>query len=539
MKRSGEAWGAECSQGIRKGKQTTPPLVLALVLLGAVLLATSCKKDDGSNPVGPPDTTLPDTTVYTLRVIAPGAFLPNIPYPVVVYDPEANPRSAGWVDVDLDASLEASAPLSMRMKRGAGSTLLIPGVEDSLTLDLLSPLGAIEGHHAAVRNDSMTVRNVSGVLAGPDLVWGPKEVIRIDNGATVNSGDVLHIEEGTVVLLGDLAPLRVAGQLTATGSDSLPILFSPMQADQPWGQIDGTDGSVNLSWTFLVGGGGDDSRAFGHSHSEPVIYLENASLTASHVFLLDNPGKALGSLNAEVSLDSCLISRCDTGGELQGTWLQASDSYFLDMPNDTPEEIDDDNDAIYLNSVKAGEERPSRLERCVFVTGKDDAIDHNGALVVIDGCVIEDFDNEGVAASNQRRIEVRNTLVMHCEQGIEAGYGSPEVVVDHCTLLENQTGLRWGDWYSGWDHDGTLTVTNTISVRNTLHNVWNYDPANGLPREGVVSVRYSIVNEADYNQGEGNLAGTVDFRDDYTLDPESIGAEAGSDSLDMGLLSLP
>ncbi|MBU1937011.1 right-handed parallel beta-helix repeat-containing protein, partial [bacterium] len=293
----------------------------------------------------------------------------------------------------------------------------------------------------------------------------------------------------------------------------------------------------DYTYAFFTGGGGDESRQFGHSNSQPVLAGENCELMLDNVYIIDNPGKAMGFRTSEVDMTISLISRCDTGGELEETRLHFEDCYFLDIPNDNSIEVDDDNDALYVHYPWTNGEDRSVIRNCVFITGKDDGIDQNETDLLISGCIIEDFDNEGIAASTSGEVEVLNTLVLRCEQGIEAGYGSPQVFVNHCVCLENEIGVRFGDSYD-WGCTGILNVTNSIVTGNSHHNVWNYDFLLGGPREGAISVTYSIVNQADYDDGEGCMTGVPQFTSDYRLQPDSPGSNAASDSLDMGLLPM-
>ena len=75
-------------------------------------------------------------------------------------------------------------------------------------------------------------------------------------------------------------------------------------------------------------------------------------------------------------------------------------------------------------------------------------------------------------------------------------------------------------------------------MSNSLHNVWNYDLLLCGPQEGAITVTYSIVNQPDYDDGEGCITGVPRFTSDYRLQPNSPGSNAAYDGLDMGLLPL-
>jgi hypothetical protein len=205
------------------------------------------------------------------------------------------------------------------------------------------------------------------------------------------------------------------------------------------------------------------------------------------------------------------------------------------MPNGDSIEVDDDNDGLYLFYAWCGGPDTSTVTNCVFASGKDDGLDHNGAILKISNCIFEDFDNEGIATSNLNCAVIYNCLVKACEQGIEAGFGSPNVFVNHCTLIGNETGLRFGDWYD-WGCSGHLTAINTVVANSSLHNVWNFDVESGGPIPNALEITYSLVNESEYDSGAGCITGTAIFNDEYELMPNSPGYGAGADGMSMGIL---
>jgi hypothetical protein len=253
---------------------------------------------------------------------------------------------------------------------------------------------------------------------------------------------------------------------------------------------------------------------------------------------MDNPGKAMGAKAAVVKLKDCLITRCDTGGELVETLAQIRTSHFLDMPSEHGVFVDDDNDCLYLKGEYvdgSGDKPASLVEGCVFAVGKDDGIDHNGANVVVNDCSMEGFAHEGIACSGGGRIEIRNTLARQNEQGIEAGYGEPDVVVDHCVVTDNDVGFRYGDSYD-WEVTGHLAVTNSISFGNQKHNVWNWVNLLDGPAADALDISYSMVDDPEWDGQAHNLAGQPVFDDAWRLAPGSPGVGKGSDGQDIGLL---
>ncbi len=151
---------------------------------------------------------------------------------------------------------------------------------------------------------------------------------------------------------------------------------------------------------------------------------------------------------------------------------------------------------------------------------------------------IEGFDHEGIACSKNNWVQVANTLVRNCQQGIEAGYGSPAVTVSHCTVVGNEIGFRLGDSYERVV-SGSLTVLDSIAVDNSQANIWNFSRRDGGPLLGHVDISYSIVDTLEWDATNSNLPGLPLFDGSYHLMPDSIGIGAASDGQDIGLLASP
>lgn len=469
--------------------------------------------------------------IYSLRI--PAVVQPGMPFPVVAMKYNSNPRIETAESVFIESSTGPVSPNQFTVKRGVGSLSTTVQTEGVSTIRLVSQWGAIlAGADVLVRNHS-TSRRMSGILSGEDLVWDSTAVIEIETEAVVPTGEELTVDPGTLVLLGYWARLIVEGEIHCRGTASNPVLFTSRVAGDPWGEIFHDYSSGEYEHVFLTGGGGDSTQAFGHSNSQPVFAGNRAEIQLNHVCITDCPGKAFGLNSSVIEIDSSLITRCDTGGEFHSCVLTVRNTRFQDIPCGDSSSSDDDNDALYIRGSYFNGET-SVISRCVFVTGEDDGIDQNGAYLNIEDCVIAGFRHEGIAASNHSTVDVFNTLVSDCEQAAESGYGTPSLRLNHCTLVNNDIGLRFGDEYN-WGCLGDLEAINTVSVNNRLHNVWNYDERIGAPREGAITITWSLVNDPLYDSGEGCTTGTPIFNQEWMLAEGSPGYEAAADGGSMGI----
>lgn len=464
----------------------------------------------------------------------PTRALSNQLLPIAV-ETEGDIREQSIYQFSISSSPPSLQPADVIVKRGRGAALVsITGSGETVVSGECG--NTVVGFCSLIHIlENPLVRELAGDLTGNNLIWDSTSVICITSNIRVPAGNTLLIQPGTIVTLAAQAEIIVEGSIDCDGEGS-PVQFLPAVPGIPWGQIDHRPGAnAAYASVFFVGGGGNPSRAFGHSASQAVLGGEQCSVIADNIVIMDCPGKACGFLQSNITVSNSLITRCDTGGEFAESLVQVSYSHILDIPDGDGAIDDDDNDGIYLFAPWNEGSNPSIIKHCVFMTCEDDAIDHNGANVLISDCVIDGMYHEGLAASNANSATITNTLVINCEQGIEAGYGNPAIVVNHCTLLNNRIGLRFGDSYD-WGCTGRINMTNSIIHDSDSLNVWNYDLTIEAPREGTIGITYSIVNQAEYDSCTGCLTGTPSFNRDYQLLSGSIGNKAASDNLNMGIL---
>lgn len=461
------------------------------------------------------------------RLIHPTTYFPNAPFPVVIEMGQNNFVSTIHNDVDSlywqdNGTADA---IALELKHGRTSALLANGFTGDLELEWMGEMATISAETGAVMNHSGTIGNSESWLSG--------SVHHIIGDVTLAAGMTLTIEPGTWVVFDGLFNLTVNGELQINGTENDPVCLIGNGQAVEWGGLV-VNGTLHTDHVFMVGGGADASLAFGHSGSQSVIKVENGDAQLNRTYLLDNAGKGLGANGGSIQFANGLIQRCDMGGEFHSAYVDLRKSHILDTPNADGIEVDDDNDGMYFSGISPMVSGPSRIDSCVFHTGKDDGIDHNGAFLIVLGSIISDFDNEGVAASNTNAISIYNTLVKNCEQGIEAGYGSPQVSVDHCVMYGNGIGLRFGDWYN-WGCTGQITCTNSI-MANNADNIHNFDVLTNGPVANAIDVSYSLTNDADYDGQTGCLTGAPLFSQSFHLEAGSIGIGAADDSSNMGLV---
>ena len=397
---------------------------------------------------------------------------------------------------------------------------------------------SVEGYNGAkqvVVEQDIPQINLSGSV-GMDTYLENTSDYYLYEDLVINENVTLTVEAGTRVFIGEDVNIIVHGILSIEGTQLEPILFSAIDQNKAWGGINilnsNIEDSSRITYAFINRAGGNSDFVFGHSNSQAVIKCENSNLIVSNCYITDNEGKCFGSTNSNLKILDSYITRSDLGGEFIQSIVNAKNVYVVDIPDGDHIIADDDNDGFYFNAVHPSG-NSSIVDSCIFVTGEDDAIDHNGAKLEIRNCIIDDFNHEGIAASNSNSVFVFNTLIKDCEQGIEAGYGNPLVNIEHCVLIDNGVGVRFGDNYN-WGCTGEINIINSISYNNT-DNFKNFDILTGGPVSDAINVSYCMTNDIEYDNYPYCIVGNPIFEQDYFLAQNSPGRGMASTGLDLGL----
>lgn len=384
-------------------------------------------------------------------------------------------------------------------------------------------------------------RNLSGVLSGDDLVWGPADgVIHLTGDVTVNEGNTLSILPGTLVMVdsgpaNDGVAVTGAGVVQALGTQSEPIFFFPTAGPAAltlpqdaqnntaswrgfyfWGT-----GSSQYLHVFVTGAGNGTLTS---SPRPPIFHSKgSAGLILEDCVVADCPGMghwAAKGASGVYQIRRSLFSRVGAGGEWLGSGyaLAIEDSWFTRIGRAA--------DTNGLNGDVFHFDRSDNtvhIRRCVLTDGGDDVIEHTaGAAPVVEDCVLYDVRDAIVSldAGSGGSITFTNCLVFMSPGGIRCPGAA--AYLTHCTV-ETPTDI---------DGRGTGSlIQSTVLWPNSASTC-------------VGSVEHTLVGSADdLGCGVGNLcadplfAGASIF--DYTLEPESPARTAGPAGGRIGWLGFP
>ncbi len=497
-------------------------------------------------PVGP----------VNCQVTAPSRVLRGRRFPVVV-----RIRDVNW-DIDpirqapvTVRAAGAHADTVFRISRGAGTGVLLSSAPSDFVLSV-GNAAVPETRNTVSVPASWPSTDVSGTLPAGETVWEASSDRVVTSDLTVPAGSRLVIRPGTWVLIRKNVNIKIRGSLVVEGTENDPVLFVPENWSEPWGGLDFRAASGAFRWCFFVNGGGDDSKGQPsvtpsspsyewHTGRQHILYANGRSdLNLDHCFILNSRGKALGAHFSSVTQTNCVTSFVWHGGELHWSRLFCRDSHFMNLPNDDGIYTGDiDTDAFHIDFLDPDRPDYSVIDRCFFVTGKDDAVDQHGARLRITNCWMEGFQHEALAASGGDTVKVFNTVALNCDTGFESAWtdggasSGPHVFVDHCVAAGNRVaGLRIGDDYasrSASEYRCTLTATNTV-LHGNGDNVMNHILRSGSPIPGAMAVSWSLTNDADADGLEHNRTGIPAFDDAYFLMPGSPGYGMAADGTDMG-----
>lgn len=503
-------------------------------------------------------------TGQVMDVIAPARYPLNLPVPLAVRLKKGTAAGATAGDpLFCHGRVRAHGypDRVIQVRRGWGSTILPPRtVAGAAGYD--GKLHALEDA-APIEYEAVTVwTDQSGNLPS-SASWPEQSRIYLSGTLTVKPGSVLTVGAGTVIRAAAGAEIWVepGGSVSMTGTTQEPIVIVPESTGQPWGgvwlhqsatpavaQFTATGTlfccwGANQSW-FTTAATPARTIYSRHRQQQPcfaigtgaVCRLTDCSLIGP-ITAGDPRGAGFAMKDGSLYLTRTSLQRCITGGEQVGGTVEIHSSALLEMTepatsaDDGAAFDDQDNDGIYL---VPGAGRTYHLSKTVIGWTKDDGIDSGGGgagSTLCEGCWFENCTHEAFSNSGTGRIpESHNGVHFNNGQGMECGYGDntsgPLSLVDHCLMVGNLCGVRYGDNYNTFGtYNGTMTVRNSYLLYNTFRDAfamewragsnWAYQDARIVSR----NTKFSRADDLAHQRG------AEDSPTNTLWNPASDGAE--------------
>lgn len=364
---------------------------------------------------------------------------------------------------------------SFFIKHGEGSILLQPSSNDSIFNF------NINGQDISLK--SSFIESASVFIEGEiqqNMIIDTNKVVRINQDLIIPSGYSLTINEGVIVTVEESVNIINYGTINISGTKENPVFFTSSEFGKFWGGFIsvGNNSKVISENTIFCHSGFSNSGKYGnvgHAHQQALFYLEDSELYLNHCYIIDHKGQSFYSLNSKLTLETILVQRLISGGQVNSSQVIIKNSIFTDFPNDNQDFIDADNDALYIHASDVV------IDSSCFMYAKDDGLDsggHEGGIISVSNSRFEACFHEGAALSSENDVlkthNFINCIFLKCGQGIELGYSSPNhsVTVDNCLFLNNGIGIRYGDNYDGSEINGLMYVKNTKSCNNII-DIWN------------------------------------------------------------------
>ncbi len=472
-----------------------------------------------------------DYNTPLIEVISPKSYPVNLPLPIIVNIKESSIIIPVYNYADFSFSSEL-----LEIQRGVGSVILYDHNTSVGSFDV-----SIDSETSDLKAITFTENPVWIEKAGliETQSWNSFSFISILSDVQIPAGETLTIEEGTIIKVSNNADFICDGNIIINGTIANPVVFTSASKEEYWGGFIFSDTTTDFTATgaiFINSGANSKDYSWGHAGGQPLFFFQDLStILLNNSYIINTKTQAFGGTGASVTIQNSLIQRAQSAGQFNASDVLIENSYLLDFPDSSRNYIDNDNDALYFAASAT-----ATLNNTVIINCKDDGIDSgNMGDLTINNCWIESCFHEGLALTSTDNDVIQhtiyNTVIRNCGQGIELGYSNVEhrVDIDHCLIMENEIGIRHGDNYSWEGSGGSLIVENSILIEN-LKDIWDFHQFNWNP-----SMRISVNNSllSTYNElFQNNIIGEPNMDSRYRLTSDSIGYNAGSDGLSMGLI---
>ena len=359
-------------------------------------------------------------------------------------------------------------------------------------------------------------------LSGPLNGTISSGIYIVEGDISVEAGDSLNIEPGTMLKFGGDYGFVINGYLYAVGTETDSIIFLPDAGVSYWAGIDfynAADDSSRLGYSLITGGlktGAPDDGGGG-------IYLEYSCPTISHCTISQNTAPSGGGIMCHHSgstISHCTISG-NTATEKGGGICFAGDSY----PS-IEDCIIEGNDAVYIGGGIS----------CFYIY-----------TIIINNCTISanTSDMGGGISCFEFNPTISNCAIY--DNSVIMGFGGGICIGDciptitNCTISSNMAEYEGGGIFCS--ESRSIGVNNIIWANTAysdsqicLSDVYSHfdcsfsDIQDGWPGEGNIEAEpmfYSISGDSAFFLTEGSPC--IDAGDPNSpLDPDSTIADMGA-----------
>lgn len=401
-----------------------------------------------------------------ITVYHPLYFVPGISIPFIFKASSAEIKNSVYL------SVTGSDNSSFLIKKGIGSSQLSLDENGKAHFNIGS-----QTYNVSLQQHTKSPIVLNGIIS-VDTFIESNSVVHINKNLTIEATGSLTITEGCMVLIDEGINITNLGPINFTGAESNPILVTCSQKDKLFGGFisTGQKAIITANYSFFTNFAKhtDTEYQYGHANRQALFKSKNTHLAVKNCYFLDTPGQVFYPDQCTLEIESCVVQRAKTSGQINNSTLTLSNGYFSDFPDDSQTYRDEDNDALYLNATDAN------ISNSLFMYAKDDGIDSGageGGIINIDNCHFEACFHEGMALSStdpaKKTHHISNSVFVNCQQGVELGYSSSnhQVLVENCTFANNYIGVRYGDCYE-WGVLGTIIVKQS-TFNNNQKDKWN------------------------------------------------------------------
>ena len=324
---------------------------------------------------------------------------------------------------------------TMAMLQGMGSLITTVSADDSFTLGFNEIVDTVGISVASVRHRFDVDKKIVF-----DQTWTSQHDYYVDHDLVVHAGVTLTIERGARVFITSKSKITIEGKLIINGVPADPVLFTSVDSDEPWGNIEfpAFSGGGDLNGVIFNNGGGDSNDFSPYTNSQAIIESNGTNVTLNNCFFVDNPGKAVYCAGADINVRNSLVSETESGVLVQDGSLIVDNSWFQFIPDQSAVYTGDEHDALFVSTSSNG--GASSITNSKFNNISDDAISAISASWLELGNLFFNSIGDKAVTINDSQANIEFVVISNSPTGIYLR-GDAEATIDHSTFHQNDVHL--------------------------------------------------------------------------------------------------